>query len=260
MSTNSQQPTDSSSRIAAIIPARWASTRFPGKPLHPLAGKPMIQHVWERCQRCQQIDEVYVATDDERIFQAVRKFGAETFLTSSSHPSGTDRIAEVAARLPQITHILNVQGDEPTVEVRLLHRLAKTLRESHDIEMITAATPFPESANPNSPHMVKVAVNKSGNALYFSRSDIPFHQNGGASAQRLLHMGIYGFQKSFLLKFVSWRPSSLEKCEKLEQLRALENGTQIRVLVTRRASVGVDTPEDILLAEKSLEKMTRDRH
>ncbi len=236
--------------VAAIIPARWASTRFPGKPLHLLAGKPMIQHVWERCQRCQPIDEVYVATDDERIANAARKFGAEVFLTSPSHPSGTDRVAAVATQLPHITHILNVQGDEPMVDVKLLHRLAQILRESPQVEMITAATPFPEFADPNNPHMVKVVVSQSDHALYFSRSAIPFHH--GAPFQRLLHLGIYGFQRSFLLKFVSWKPSPLEKCEKLEQLRALENGAQIQVFITSHMSIGVDTPEDAQLVESAL--------
>jgi len=245
--TNHELPT----KIAAIIPARWASTRFPGKPLHLLAGKPMIQHVWERCQLCQSIDEVYVATDDERISNTALKFGAKVFLTSPAHPSGTDRVAEVTTRLPHVTHILNVQGDEPMLNVELLHRLAQTLRESPQMEMITAATPFPEFADPNSPHMVKVVVSKSGQALYFSRSAIPFHH--GTPFQRLLHLGIYGFQRSFLLKFVSWEPSPLEKCEKLEQLRALENGAQIQVLITPHMSIGVDTPEDAQLVENTLQ-------
>lgn len=240
------------SRLAAIIPARWASARFPGKPLAPLAGKPMIQHVWERCRCCQQVDEVYIATDDERIYQVAREFGAQVFLTSPAHLSGTDRVAEVAAQLPKITHILNVQGDEPTLDVRLLQRLAKTLRESSNLQMMTAATPFPESVNPNDPNRVKVVVDRSGYALYFSRSAIPFDQ--AKTPQRLLHMGIYGFRKSFLLKFVSWRPSFLEKCEKLEQLRALEHGIRIKVLLTRHTTPGVDTPKDAKNADAILRR------
>lgn len=237
--------------VAAIIPARWASTRFPGKLLHPLAGKPMIQHVWERCRGCEAIDEVHIATDDERIAQTARNFGAQVSLTSASHPSGTDRIAEVAQRLPHVTHVLNVQGDEPAVDVQLLHRLATTLHESNNIEMITAATAFPAFADINSPHCVKVVLNRLGYALYFSRSVIPFQQ-GREIPQRFLHLGIYGFKKSFLLKFINWPPSPLEQCEQLEQLRALENGTQIHVLLTTHASVGIDTPEDAQTFEQAV--------
>lgn len=238
--------------VAVVIPARWASTRFPGKSLYLLAGKPMIQHVWEHCCRCTQIDDVYVATDDERIFQAAKHFGAKVFRTSHTHLTGTDRVAEVASCLPKVTHIVNVQSDVPALDPRLLYRFVKVLRHSKHLEMVTAATPFPEFADPSDPCMVKVIVNHQGYALYFSRSAVPFTQCKEERSCRLLHIGVYGFKKSFLLKFASWQPSSLEKCEKLEQLRALENGAQIQVLLTQHPNVSVDTPGDAKNAEATL--------
>jgi len=239
-------------RLVTVIPARWASTRFPGKPLCLLAGKPMLQRVWERCCRCMPMDSVYIATDDERIFQAAKSFGAQVVHTARTHLTGTDRVAEVAARLPEATHIINVQGDEPVLDLYLLHRLVRALHDSNHLKMITAATPFPKFADPNDPHMVKVVINSQGYALYFSRSAIPFAQHEGDRPHRLLHIGIYGFEKAFLLKFVSWKTSPLEQWEKLEQLRALENGVQIQVLLTQHASIGVDIPSDVKKAEEIL--------
>ncbi|ALJ56290.1 3-deoxy-manno-octulosonate cytidylyltransferase [Candidatus Xiphinematobacter sp. Idaho Grape] len=241
-------------RLVIIIPARWASTRFPGKSLCLLAGKPVLQHVWERCCCCMQVDDVYIATDDERIFQAAKNFGAQVVRTSHTHLTGTDRVAEVAARLPGgVTHIINVQGDEPILDPYLLQRLVQTIDNSKHLEMLTAATPFPKWADPNNPHMVKVVINSQGHALYFSRSAIPFVQHEEDYPCRLLHVGMYGFEKAFLLKFVSWKPSPLERWEKLEQLRALENGVRIQVLLTQRASIGVDTPNDIGKVEAILQ-------
>lgn len=242
------------SYIVAIIPARWASARFPGKSLHMFSGKPMLQHVWDRCCRCTQIDDVYVATDDERIFQAAKHFGAKAFRTSHKHLTGTDRVAEVVAHLPNVTHVVNVQCDEPTLDPQLLCRITKALHHSQQLEMVTAAAPFPTFANPSDPHMVKVIVNRQGYAVYFSRLAIPFSHIGDSTSCRLLHIGVYGFKKSFLLKFASWKPSPLEECEKLEQLRALENGTQIQVLLTTQHTASVDTPEDAKSAASILQK------
>ncbi|QQY07746.1 MAG: 3-deoxy-manno-octulosonate cytidylyltransferase [Candidatus Xiphinematobacter sp.] len=239
--------------LVTIIPARWASTRFPGKPLCLLAGKPVLEHVWERCCRCMHKENVFIATDDERIFQAAKLFGAQVIRTAHTHLTGTDRVAEVATRLPGATHIINVQGDEAILDPHLLHRFVQILNGSSRLKMVTAAAPFPKWADPTNPHMVKVVVNSQGCALYFSRSAIPFAQSEDYP-HRLLHIGVYGFEKAFLLKFVSWKPSPLEQWEKLEQLRALENGIRIQVLLTERASISVDTPSDIKKAEAILQE------
>ena len=228
--------------IAAIIPARWGSTRFPGKPLHLLAGKPLIQHVWERARKARHVDTVIVATDDARIAEAVSGFGGEAVMTSTRHRSGTDRIAEVVRKRPSVTHALNLQGDEPLIEPSLIDRLARTLA-GEEIEMLTAATPFRPGDDLDNPNAVKVVLNRHGDALYFSRSAIPFPR-GPYRKPWLRHLGLYGYSKDFLLRFVRWRPSALEEAEQLEQLRALENGARIRVILTRTASIGVDTPED----------------
>jgi 3-deoxy-manno-octulosonate cytidylyltransferase (CMP-KDO synthetase) len=238
--------------LAAIIPARWGSTRFPGKPLHPIAGRPLIQHVWERCMRVREFDEVVVATDDMRIAEAAFDFGAAVALTSPLHPSGTDRVAEVARRLRKITHIINVQGDEPLVAPALLRKLSRTLL-SAKIPMITAATPIPEGdAAADDPNVVKVALNREGDALYFSRSRIPFCRGDGKGVSLLRHQGIYGYTRAFLLQFIRWKPTPLERCEQLEQLRALENGARIRVVVTSHRATGVDTPADVARVEAEL--------
>lgn len=240
------------SDVVTIIPARWASVRFPGKPLHRLAGKPLIQHVWERCREARNAGRVIVATDDRRIEQAARDFGAEVFLTSPDHPSGTDRLAEVAVRLPGTRAVINVQGDEPLVDPELIGRLATALAEDPSLEMITAASPFGDGDDPANPNQVKVVLDRAGYALYFSRSLIPFQREAGFCTTRYRHHGIYGYSTALLQKFVTWPPTDLEMTERLEQLRALENGVRIRVLLTDHLSVGVDTPEDAALVEKLL--------
>ena len=241
------------SKTAVIIPARWASTRFPGKPLFSLLGKPLVQHVWERSMRAKNVNTVIVATDDMRIADAAFAFGAEVALTSPKCVSGTDRCAEVAARLKATKHVINVQGDEPMVDPKLITRLATALGEDPLLPMVTAAVPFSEGESTSNPNAVKVVLNRQGNALYFSRSAIPFPRNS-APFPYLRHIGIYGYSTKFLLQFVSWPAGKLETAESLEQLRALENGAQIRVLKTRTASVGVDTPEDARVAEKMLRR------
>jgi 3-deoxy-manno-octulosonate cytidylyltransferase (CMP-KDO synthetase) len=236
----------------AIIPARWASTRFPGKPLALLAGKPLVQHVWERCLRAKKLSRVIVATDDMRIAEAAFDFGAEIALTSPKHPTGSDRLAEVAAKLRGVSCILNVQGDEPMIAPRLIDQLVGEMLKNPRAEMVTAATPFADPAAVANPNNVKVVTDRLGNALYFSRSPIPFDRDGTGDAAPLHHLGIYGYRRSFLLKFVKWKPTPLEQSEKLEQLRALEMGARIRVVVTKDRSIGVDTPEDLAAAEKLL--------
>jgi len=235
-------------KTAAIIPARWGSTRFPGKPLHLLAGKPLVQHVWERTLRAKAVDAVIVATDDMRIAESAFAFGAEVAFTSVNCVSGTDRCAEVAARLKGYSHVINVQGDEPLIDPSLISRLARTLSKEPSLDMVTAAVPFSPDEDPSNPNLVKVVLNRQSNALYFSRSPIPCLRDGGPFPFRR-HLGIYGYQIKFLLRFVRWRVGQLEAAESLEQLRALENGAAVRVLATKHASVGVDTLEDAHRAE-----------
>jgi 3-deoxy-manno-octulosonate cytidylyltransferase (CMP-KDO synthetase) len=246
--------------VALVIPARWGSTRFPGKPLHLLAGKVLLQHVWERSRLARNIARILIATDDTRILEAARNFGAEAIMTSSEHPSGTDRIAEASARLRGISHVINVQGDEPLIDPLLIETLANALRCDPNIAMITAATPFENPQEADNPNAVKVVLNRSGDALYFSRSRIPMNRDSnddsGAVAP-LLHLGIYGYRRDILRRLVSLAPTPLETCEKLEQLRALEHGIPIRVIQTSHRGTGVDTPQDarrvegLLLAARS---------
>ena len=238
-------------RSAIIIPARWASTRFPGKPLHLLAGKPLVQHVWERCMAVPGIDRVIVATDDTRILEAAFAFGAEVALTSSRHPSGTDRIAEVAKNLPGIGILLNIQGDEPFLDPKLAARLVRALESNPRADMATAACPL-DPADLNNPNCVKVVCDLLGNALYFSRCPIPADRDGNASPARMRHLGIYAYRRRFLLEIVKKKRTPLEKSENLEQLRALEHGARILVLPAKPAGPGVDTPEDARIAEKLL--------
>ena len=244
-------------RAAAVIPARWGSTRFPGKPLHPIAGKPLLQRVWERCLRAKTLRTVIVATDDMRIADAAFGWGAEVALTSSRHHSGTDRIAEVASKAKQFTHFLNIQGDEPLADPKLIDRLVREFEADRGLEMVTAAHPFAERSDVASPHQVKVVLDASKSALYFSRSPIPFVRPSGSPATFLRHQGIYGYTRDLLLRFVRWKPSPLERAESLEQLRALENGVRIHVLVTKTGSPGVDTPEDAAALEQTLARAGR---
>jgi len=233
-----------------IIPARWGSTRFPGKPLHVIAGKPLLQRVWERCCRANKIDSTIIATDDMRIAEAAFDWGAEVALTSSKHQSGTDRIAEVVSRAREFSLIVNVQGDEPFIDPRLLDRLVSTLQQNRHMEMITAAHPFQNAAEAESAHQVKVVTDLSGEALYFSRSLIPYPRDRKWLRRALRHQGVYGFRRQTLLRLVRRKPTPLEQAESLEQLRALENGVRVHVLVTKQGSPGVDTPEDAAALEQ----------
>ncbi|MEQ1851587.1 MAG: 3-deoxy-manno-octulosonate cytidylyltransferase [Chthoniobacteraceae bacterium] len=232
-------------KIAVVIPARYASTRFPGKPLFPLAGKPMIRHVWERCSRAKGIQRVIVATEDRRIADACARFGAECVMTSEKCRSGTDRVAEVARKkLKGFTHVINVQGDEPLVDPGTITKLARAMAASREIAMITSASVFEPGDDVANPNAVKVVVDRAGDALYFSRSPIPFVRNETRGLKFLRHQGIYGYTLALLFRFVRWKPTLLEQAESLEQLRALENGTKIRVVPVKHLSVGVDTPAD----------------
>ncbi len=234
----------------AIIPARYGSTRFPGKPLANKTGKPLIQHVYERVGEARRVERCLVATDDERIAGAVRGFGGQAVMTSPDHASGTDRIAEVVRGLPggDADIVLNVQGDEPEIEPSYLDRLVERLgRESAECPIATLACPFPPAADPRDPNAVKVVLNSCGRALYFSRALIPYPRDAGAAlcpSGCLLHLGVYAYRRAFLLQFAGWPPGRLEQIEKLEQLRVLERGIPLAVEVVEHACVGIDTPED----------------
>jgi len=235
--------------VVAIIPARYGSTRFPGKPLAQQTGKFLIQHVYERVVAARRVRRCIVATDDERIVQAVRSFGGEAALTRPDHLSGTDRIAEVVRSLPGEPDdvVLNVQGDEPELEPADLDRLAARLAAEPGCEAATLACPFPAGTDPRDPNCVKVVRNRAGRALYFSRALIPYPRDGGgraAPSECLLHLGVYAYRRAFLLEFSGWPPGRLEQIEKLEQLRVLEYGRAMAVEVVERASVGIDTPAD----------------
>ena len=241
-----------STRTLVAIPARWGSTRFPGKPLHLIAGKPLVQHVWERCQDCREVDDIIIATDDERIVEAGEAFGARVVMTSPEHPSGTDRIAEAAGLFPGHGVLINVQGDEPLISPRLIDELAVTMRGDRGIPMITAAAPIREAGLVGDANVVKVVLDEKGDALYFSRSPLPFFRNEVPELVPLRHLGIYGFQRDFLLEFVSWPPAALERAESLEQLRALAHGARIRVVLTDDLSPGVDTLDQARAIEERL--------
>jgi 3-deoxy-manno-octulosonate cytidylyltransferase (CMP-KDO synthetase) len=245
------------SKAAAIIPARWSSTRFPGKPLHLIAGKPLLQHVWMRCRRAKKLDAVIIATDDMRVARVAFDWGAEVAMTSPKHQSGTDRIAEVVRTARQYGLIINVQGDEPLTEPTLLDRIVDFLRSNHKIDIVTAAHPFANAAEASSPHQVKVIIDLNGNALYFSRYAIPYPRNRSLPIKYLRHQGIYGFRRKALLDLVRSKPTPLERAESLEQLRALENGVKVHVLVTKHGSPGVDTPADARALERKLTRARR---
>lgn len=246
---------DSPTFVLGIIPARWASTRFPGKPLHIIAGKTLVQHVWDRCQECSKLDSIIVATDDERIKNACQSFGAQVIMTAADHPTGTDRIAEAAAQIPDATHIINIQGDEPLIEPSLIDELADTLTADPDLAMATAANPITNPALQNDPNVVKVVIRQDGDALYFSRSPLPYQRSESPALTLYRHKGIYAYRKDFLEKFVTWTPSPLELAESLEQLRALENGARIKVIITDDTSGGIDTPQQAAELENYLHNL-----
>ena len=235
-------------KILGIIPARFASTRFPGKPLHPIAGRPLIQHVVEQCRKAKSLADVIVATDDERIAAVARQF-CRVEMTREDHPSGSDRIAEVAARC-ECDAVVNVQGDEPLMDPAVIDAVASALATN---EMSTAATAIRDASEYDNANVVKVVVGASGRALYFSRRTIPFLRDAAnkpaaeqmAAFPFLKHLGIYGFRRETLLRLVKFPVSPLENAEKLEQLRALENGIGIGVVRVDYESIGVDVPADV---------------
>lgn len=226
---------------SVIIPARFGSTRFPAKILASQTGKPLVQHVVEQARKCKLVREVIVATDDQQIVDALKPFETKTVMTSPSHQSGTDRVAEVAQSLKDDI-IVNVQGDEPEIEPATIDALIQRLQTSQD-DMATAATRFRAEDDPGNPNLVKVVISPQGHAIYFSRLPIPFNRDREKDQVYHLHLGIYAYRRRFLLEFASWTPTPLEQAEKLEQLRALEHGKAIYVQVISRAVHGIDTAE-----------------
>jgi 3-deoxy-manno-octulosonate cytidylyltransferase (CMP-KDO synthetase) len=249
-------------KVLGVIPARYGSTRFPGKPLHRIAGKPLIQHVVERCQKAASLDKVIVATDDTRIWEVAQNF-CEVEMTRPEHPSGTDRIAEVAERHGSDA-LVNIQGDEPLIDPEVINEVAGALREH---EMSTAATELRDIAEYDNPNVVKVVVSSNGQALYFSRRTIPYLRDSASLPVEeqirafpfLKHLGIYGYRRETLLRLVKFPPSPLESAEKLEQLRALENGIQIGLVRVKYESLGVDVPADVQKIERLLGNGRRER-
>lgn len=251
--------------IVAIIPARFGSTRLPGKPLAQIGGRPMIQHVYESAAKAKVLDRVIVATDDRRIEAAVKKFGGEVMMTAPDHASGTDRLAEVARKI-KAELLVNVQGDLPFIGAKTITQAVDPLRRRGEIPMGTVCTAIYDETEWRNPNIVKVLTDKAGLALFFTRAAIPFRRNDAidpngkkvAGRQRLWgyrHLGLYVYRREFLLKFSRLRPTALEQIESLEQLRALENGYRIYVAQVDERSVEVDTPADLLRAESYLKRL-----
>lgn len=233
------------SRVVALIPARYESTRLPGKPLALIDGKPMIQHVFERTCAVDVVDQVLVATDDGRIADAVRAFGGEVAMTSPGHQSGTDRIAEVARDL-DAEIVVNVQGDLPFLEPAMVQAAVALMHADTILPMATLKVPIRDEAEMTNPNAVKVVTDRDGFALYFSRSPLPYWRaaaSGGILGYK--HLGLYAYRRDFLLRFARLAPTPLERAEKLEQLRALEWGFRIKVAETSGAGIEVDTPQDL---------------
>ena len=229
-------------KALAVIPARHAAVRFPGKPLAPLWGKPMLQHVWERAAQVRGLDALIVATDDERIARAARAWGATVEMTSAECASGTDRVAEVARRHPEADIVLNLQGDEPELDSAGVTRLISGMRAEPDVRMATLAHRARDTSEFAREHVVKLGLDASGFAIYFTRQWPPANSQ---AREVLRHIGVYGFTRGFLLTFAGWPPGEAERAERLEQLRALERGVRIRVYMSDHLAQGIDTPEQL---------------
>ena len=242
--------------VLCVVPARLGSTRFPEKMLVPLCGKPLVLHAYERAGRATRVSDILIATDDERIARAVEPFGARYEMTRPDHASGTDRIAEVAARHPEAAIIVNVQGDEALIDPDVVDAVIQALMEDAEAAIATAACPIQEADRLDDPNVVKVVCDIQGRALYFSRARIPHVRDAADTdkAQYLQHLGLYAYRRERLMAFAGLPQTPLEKLEKLEQLRALENGWKIRVIETDYTGIGVDVPADLERVRKMLEQ------
>ena len=240
-------------KVLCVIPARYASTRLPGKPLKDIAGNPMICRVYDRASEAEKIAAAIVATDDERIYEAVRQHGGKAVMTRKDHPTGTDRLAEVAEKYPDVDLIINVQGDEPLIEPSLIDELAAAFEEDAALQMATVCTEIQDKEEQENPNNVKVVMDKNGYALYFSRSLMPYPRHAGTPVYK--HIGIYAYKRDFLLRYAKMEETPLEHAESLEQLRALENGYRIKVIKTPYRFVGVDTEEDLAKVNEIFRQM-----
>jgi 3-deoxy-manno-octulosonate cytidylyltransferase (CMP-KDO synthetase) len=234
--------------VLAVIPARYASTRFPGKIIAPLAGKPLVYHVYERARQAKLVSDVIIATDDDKVVEALRPFHVPVMMTRADHASGTDRIAEVvSARACDI--VVNVQGDEPLIDPRTIDAVIEPLLADPTLPMATAKALITNPEMVHNPNVVKVVCDERGRALYFSRAPIPYIRDESTRKKSppcyFVHIGLYVYRKDFLLQYAQWEPTTLEELERLEQLRVLEHGYPIAVVETQYQSVGVDTPEDL---------------
>ncbi|MBQ9480409.1 MAG: 3-deoxy-manno-octulosonate cytidylyltransferase [Selenomonadaceae bacterium] len=236
-------------KAICIIPARYASTRLPGKPLRLIAGLPMICRVYQRAAQSKRASAAVVATDDQRIFDAVANNNGRAVMTRADHNTGTDRLAEAAQSFPDADLIINVQGDEPLINPNLIDELISQFDHDDQLNMATVAVELNEPSEIANPNNVKVVMDRNRNALYFSRSAIPFERNTGKS-KVYKHIGIYAYRKNFLLEYAAMSPTPLEQAESLEQLRALENGHKIKVIISADKFIGVDTEDDLILVNK----------
>ena len=243
-------------KVVGIIPARYDSKRLPGKPLALIQDRPMIQHVYERAARAASLQRLVVATDDSRIQQAVASFDGEVLMTSADHKSGTDRVAEAARQLMLSDHaiVVNIQGDEPLLQTEMIDSLVDTLKAKADVDMATLAHPGTDNDHFYDPAVVKVVLDSEGRALYFSRAPIPSLNEASSAPQYYKHLGLYGYRNGFLQEFTTLPTGVLERQENLEQLRALEHGFSISVVITPHDSVSVDTPEDLALVRNMVER------
>jgi len=232
-------------KFACIIPSRYASTRLPGKPLADIAGKPMIQRVYEQAAQAQKLSAVVVATDNPKVYDTVVTFGGKAVMTRENHINGTDRLAEAVEQFEDVDVVVNVQGDEPLISSDVIDALCHVFEENPSLDMATVATPLLESEY-NEPSAVKVVMNRKGEAMYFSRSLIPYPRNPFyGTVKPYKHIGIYAYRRDFLLQYAKMESTPMETVESLEQLRVLENGYTIKVIVTNHQFIGIDTPEDL---------------
>lgn len=242
-------------RIIGVIPARFQSKRLPGKVLVDILGKPMIQHVWERVKKSKILDDLIIACDDKCILDVAKNFGAKAFLTSKNHPSGTDRIAEVVKNV-KTDIVVNIQGDEPLIHHSVIDALASSLKKDKSAVMSTVIKVITHEEDLDNPNVVKVVIDKNKNALYFSRASIAYNRDKRNFKELIYykHLGLYAYQRDFLLRLQKMTPSLLEKTERLEQLRVLEAGYKIKTILTKRETIGVDTREDLKKVEKFLKR------
>ena len=241
-------------KVLCVIPARYASTRLPGKPLADICGKPMICRVYDRAKLAQRVEKTVVATDDERVKRAVEEDGGEAVMTRKDHNSGTDRLAEAVAGYPDMDLVINVQGDEPLIEPKVIDRLAAAFDDDEDLMMATVKARMDDEEDMRNPNNVKVVTDKDGYALYFSRSLMPYPRED-TDCPVYKHIGIYAYRRDFLLKYAKMPQTMLEKTESLEQLRVLENGFRIKVIESDANFVGVDTAEDLSRVNEIYRKM-----